>query len=206
MNNKNNISKRLTAYLLDVFFMYLLVYLISSIQFLNPTYDKLIEVTKAYNETVEAYKNEEISDEEYFEKNKAYIYDATKYNVSTNIIFVVVIFAYFGLFQKYNQGQTLGKKIMKIKVISKDDKEPSLGNYFLRILPMYYILLGSVIPFALSSLLVFLMGGSSFSVLYSLLVYGFVIIGIISFIIMYSRSDKRGLHDLIAGTKVVDAE
>ncbi|MBE6156456.1 MAG: RDD family protein [Firmicutes bacterium] len=206
MNIQNNISKRLIAYLLDAFFVYLLIYLISGIQLLNPTYNKLLEVSETYNEAVEAYKNEEISEEEYFEINKTYIYDATRYNVSTNIIFVVAVFAYYGLFQKYNKGQTLGKKIMKIKVTTIDDKEPSLGKYCLRILPMYYILLGSVIPFALSSILVFIMSASNFSVLYSFLVYGFVIIGIISFIIMYSRKDKRGLHDLIAGTKVVIVE
>ena len=112
-------------------------------------------------------------------------------------------FAYFGLFQKYNSGQTIGKKIMKIKVVDKDGKDPSLGKYFLRILPMYYISIGSVIPFALSSILVFVINSLVFSVIYSVLVYAFVILGIISFVMVYVRRDNRGLHDIISGTKVI---
>lgn len=206
MINQKLTTKRFTAYVLDAVLVYFFIVLVSNIRFINPTYNKLLEVTETYNETVEAYENDKITDDEYFEMNKQYIYDATKYNVSTNIVFVLVILAYFGVFQKFNNGQTLGKKIMKIKVVGVNDKDVNLPKYLLRVLPMYYILMGSVIPFLLSSILVFIMGASSFSITYSIMVYTFVAIGLISFVMSYVRKDHRGLHDLLAGTKVVSAE
>jgi len=204
MKKNKIITKRLTAYILDVFLVYLLIYLISCIRFINPTYDKLIEVTNDYNVAIESYNTGEITDDEYFEINKDYIYNATKYNISTNIVFILVVIAYYGLFQKYNGGQTLGKKIMKIRTVNLDEESPSFVKYLLRIIPMYYVLLGSVVPFIISSILVFIVNSSSFSIIYSSLVYLFIIISIVSFVMMVIRKDKRGLHDLIAGTKVIE--
>jgi len=204
MTKNKIITKRLTAYILDVFLVYLLIYLISCIRFINPTYDKLIEVTNDYNVAIESYNTGEITDDEYFEINKDYIYNATKYNISTNIVFILVVIAYYGLFQKYNGGQTLGKKIMKIRTVNLDEESPSFVKYLLRIIPMYYVLLGSVVPFIISSILVFIVNSSSFSIIYSSLVYLFIIISIVSFVMMVIRKDKRGLHDLIAGTKVIE--
>jgi len=206
MFNQKITTKRFTAYILDVVLVYFFIILVSNIRFINPTYDKLLEVTNNYNEAVEKLQDEKISEQEYFELNKQYIYEATKYNISTNIVFIVVTVAYFGLFQKFNNGQTLGKKIMKVRVVSTDDKEVTFSRYLLRILPMYYILMGSLIPFLLSTILVFIMGASSFSITYSIIVYVFVGIAIVSSIMTYVKKDHRGLHDLLARTKVINAE
>ena len=55
-----------------------------------------------------------------------------KYSVSYNIVIIIGLFAYFGLFQKYNNGQTIGKKIMKIKRLSSlliQRRKPILPRY-----------------------------------------------------------------------------
>lgn len=200
---EQNISRRLTAYLLDVFFVYLVIVLITNIRFINPTYNKLLEVTENYNVVTESYNKEEISDDEYLGATRDYLYDVTRYNISTSIVTVVVLFAYFGLFQKYNNGQTLGKKIMKLRITGIDDKPLSLVNSLLRVIPMQYVLIGSVIPIILNVILVNILNKAIFSNVYSILVYGFIIINIISFGMMYIRKDKRGLHDLLAKSKVV---
>lgn len=200
---EQNISRRLTAYLLDVFFVYLVIVLITNIRFINPTYNKLLEVTENYNVVTESYNKEEISDDEYLGATRDYLYDVTRYNISTSIVTVAVLFAYFGLFQKYNNGQTLGKKIMKLRITGIDDKPLSLVNSLLRVIPMQYVLIGSVIPIILNVILVNILNKAIFSNVYSILVYGFIIINIISFGMMYIRKDKRGLHDLLAKSKVV---
>lgn len=201
---EQNISKRLTAYLLDVFFVYLLIMLITSIRFINPTYDKLLEISENYSNLVEQYDKDEVNDEIYLEATQDYIYNVTRYNVSTSIVTIVVIFGYFGLFQKYNNGQTLGKKITKIKVVGENNENLSLGKYFLRILPMQYVLIGSVIPIMLNAILVFMLDKNLFCNIYTILVYSFAILGVISFMIMNIRKDKKGLHDLLAKSKVVN--
>ena len=201
---KNITLKRITAYLLDAFLVYLFIMLVSNIKVINPTYDKLLKISEDYNVAVSQYEKGEISDEEYLVINQNYVYDATKYNVSTNIIFIVVSILYYCVFQKFNNGQTLGKKIMKLKVVNNDSKSVSFGKYVLRLLPMYFIFIGSIIPYLLSSILVWFMSASSFSVAYSIIIYVFLFSGIISLMMVYKREDKKGLHDLIAGTKVIE--
>jgi len=73
------------------------------------------------------------------------------------------------LFWTYWNGQTPGKKLMGIKVVSVDNEPLTLGQSFLR-----------YIGYIISSLMFFI---------------GFIMIGV--------RRDKRGLHDLIARTKVI---
>jgi len=51
------------------------------------------------------------------------------------LLVIVPLFAFIGymvLFEAYNNGQTLGKKIMTIKVIRIDGQEPVMSDYFLR--------------------------------------------------------------------------
>lgn len=202
MEKQISISKRISAYLLDIFLVYCFMSLVTSIRFINPTYDKLLEVTNTYSEKVDKYNKKEINEKELLEANNVYLYKATKYNISTNIAIIVVIIAYFGLFQKYNNGQTLGKKIMKIKVTGVDNKSVSLCKYILRLMPMYFFLIGSIIPLILNSILVFVLNMDNFILVNSISVYAFFILAIISFTMAYIRKDHRGLHDIIAGTKV----
>ena len=201
---KNFMSKRLFAYILDAFLIYLFILLVSGIRFINPTYDKLLEVTEKYSEAETSYQNGDMKDDEFIKVSTQYIYDANRYNVSTNIVFMLVVFAYYGLFQKFNNGQTLGKKIMKLRVVSKDNKPVSILRYIIRTLSMYLVFFGSVIPYLLGTILVFVLKPNLFSTIYSLLVYVFLIIGIIPLLMAHRRSDKKGLHDLIAGTKVIE--
>ena len=63
MINQKLTTKRFTAYVLDVVLVYFFIVLVSNIRFINPTYNKLLEVTETYNETVEAYENDKITSE-----------------------------------------------------------------------------------------------------------------------------------------------
>ncbi len=202
-NDVVSVGKRVSAFLLDIFLVYILISLISTIKFINPNYDKFEEAYNAYNEIVEDYYDEKITLVEMNEQSKEHMYNISKYSVSTNIAALVIIFAYFGLFQKYNNGQTLGKKIMKIKVVGNDDNDVSLGRFILRIIPIYYIFIGNVISISLNSILVFLLSVNKYYIANSIIVYLLFGVGIVSFIMMITRKDKRGLQDLIAGTKVV---
>jgi uncharacterized RDD family membrane protein YckC len=61
------------------------------------------------------------------------------------LLIVLLFFAYFTFLE--SKGQTLGKRIMKIKVITLEGKKPGMGRAFVRtifrfvdILPFFYIL------------------------------------------------------------------
>jgi uncharacterized RDD family membrane protein YckC len=48
------------------------------------------------------------------------------------IVFYIPVLFYHLIFEIFYQGQSLGKKILKIKVAKIDGSEPTLGSYFIR--------------------------------------------------------------------------
>ena len=125
MNNVK-ITSRIMAYLLDIVLVFFFVQLITSIRFINPQYDKYIETADKYNKVYNSYLEKEINEIEFIEQNKENHYYLSKYSVSYNIVLVIVLIAYYGLFQKFNNGQTLGKKIMKIRVVGLENHNSSV--------------------------------------------------------------------------------
>jgi len=94
----------------------------------------------------------------------------------TSIVLGFTVFALVhGFFLKKN-GQTVGKKLVGIRIVGLDERVPTLGRLLgLRYLP---VMLVSVVP----------------------VIGAFAAIVDVLFIF---RSDRRCIHDLIAGTKVV---
>lgn len=198
-------SKRIGAYLLDILFVFLLVNLISSIKFINPNYDKYNEAYQNYQELITKNLSEEkVNIDEFTEISKEYSYELTKYGISYNIVTIIVLIGYFGLFQKYNNGQTLGKKIMKIKVVSDDETELSLIKCLLRTILVHYILVGNIIYLIVTSIVVNFITMNTFATLASIVSYITMGIGIISLILVSTKENKKGLHDLIIKSKVVN--
>ena len=194
-------SKRIMAFLLDILLVFFLASLVTSIHFINPYYKKFEE----YSEVTNNYLAEKISENEFLKLNYVNYYNVSRFSVPYNIAIVVILILYFVVFQKFNNGQTMGKQIMKIKVVNnKDDKDVSLMKYLLRCLPIYYLSIGSIVPLLLNSLILLFVKDKMFYIVSACINYAFVILGLITLVSMLSRKDKRGLHDLIANTKVIE--
>ena len=198
-----SVRKRFSAYLLDIILLYLLTSLIISIRFINPNYDKYIETYEQYNEVLKKYYEKEITSDELVDLNKDNLYYLTKYSISSNIVVIIVIIGYFVFFQKYNHGQTLGKKIMKIKVVGNDNKELSIWKLFIRTIPTYYIFVGNALAVLLNTLVVLFIDKDNFIYVNSVITYLFLGIGIVSLVMIYINKNKQGLHDKLAQSIVV---
>ncbi len=196
------VSKRIIAYLLDIILLVFIIGLVTSIRFINPNYDKYMDTYEKYSNVLEDYYNSNIDEQEMINLNKENYYYLTKYSVNYNIAIIIVIIAYFVFFQKYNNGQTIGKKIMKIKVVGTE-KEPSIFSYFIRTIAMYYIYVGSILPLVINTLLVYFFNVNNYLVVATIINYIFTFLAIISFVLILVRKDKRGIHELITNTKVV---
>jgi uncharacterized RDD family membrane protein YckC len=95
------------------------------------------------------------------------------------------------------EGQTLGKKVLKLRVVNFENSSISVGKSFLR-----YIILA--IPFSLN--------GAHFTneIMLSYLIYplSFVIFGgffSTPYLYIFNRATRQSLHDLIVGTYVVNS-
>ena len=201
------LSKRISAYLIDILFLFVIINLITDIKFINPYYDKYIESYEQYSELIENYNNEEINEEEFNELYNINYYEVSKYSIAYNVVIVLSIILYFVVFQKFNNGQTLGKKFLKIKVVENNTEEnASLLKYFLRSLPIYFIYIGGILPLIINSILVFVLNENNYMFISTIISYGFLILSIVTLVMLNVRKDERGIHDLLANTKVIYME
>lgn len=169
----------------------------------NETYKELI---------ISKYEDENISKNEYKEiiteiNNKFdlianyYVYLLGKKGVSNSIITLVCTLIYFGVLQYIFKGQTIGKKLFKLKVVSARDKKINIINYLLRTLIINDVLLNTIS-------IIFLLTTSKEIYNQANTIIGAAISFIQAIIIflVLTREDKRGLHDLLFNTKVISTE
>ena len=188
--------RRIGAYIVDIIVITIISSMFVRIEFLNPKYE---EYQKAYNEYID-YAGEVMNNPEKVNDNDLndITYNLSKTGLATNVITLVVTILYFVGFQYINQGQTLGKKLFKIKVVGSKNDRPKFYQILIRAL-----LINSIVTNAISEILISTLSKNAYmaSSQYVQLVDMAIIVA--SFILIMFREDGKGLHDMIAGTKVV---
>ncbi len=202
--------KRLIAYAIDFFLVSIIITLLCNIRALNPKYS---EYEEAYEKYVDVYESV-IHDD-----NQAYIinpelenlmYQVSKYSISFDIIRIVVVVAYFTLFPLIFNGQTIGKRIAKLRLVHKDDdKKIKFYTYFFR--SLIYPIFSSGIFFCAFSVACGVLQLVIFRQNYFLTLSKFILVlnlvwGYSDSIFCLSRKDYRSLHDLITKTKVIEVK
>ena len=190
--------KRIVAYIID----YLLITLVSTalvyITFINPRYDEYLEASKEYNAVAEQYYSKEITAKEFSEQINDLSYELNSTGYVYTIGNIIIIFLYFGVFVYFTKGQTLGKRIMGIKIVSNKGKDLKIYNYFIRA----FILNGVILN--LCTLIAICFKESTYLKIYSAASNFDLILMIILFLMILFWKNGRGLHDILAGTKVID--
>lgn len=198
-------KNRLFAYIFDIIIVFFIISLINQIKFLNPNYDKYIKTSQEYSELLSTYSEGEIDIKEFNESSNNYYYFLSKYGISNNIVTIIVLILYYVLFQKYNNGQTIGKRLYKIKVVDEEGNNPGIIKYLLRILFSYYTLIGGFIPLIINTILILCLKKKLFLEISSIISSLFLIIFIISIVLIIFSKNKKSIHDLISKTKVVNS-
>lgn len=175
-------------------------------------YDELLKKEIYLDILTEQYEDNKISKGEYKEitnkinedttnLTKDYNYILGKIAISDSIITIITTLLYFGVIQYILKGQTVGKKLLNLQVVSASKKELNIINYILRSLIINNVLLNAIglIFLAYSSKKIYLQADSTLSLLVS-------IVEAITIFLVMTREDKRGLHDLLFNTKVISLE
>ncbi len=223
----NTRFKRIAAYFIDMVIVSIVVFGLTNIKQINYQYDNHEKVSKEYQKYIDKYekledkyedakddyKDKKITKEEYnkikssyndykkgYEKQiKKFNYEISKNSVISTIISIAIVIAYFGIFQFSMNGQTIGKKLMKLKVVKNKKGELTIFNYLIRCA----ILNGVIINLVLI-IFVNIFSANDFYMANYIVSNIQSIVEILILIMIFMTSDARGLHDYIAGTKVID--
>lgn len=192
---KATFLQRFSAYILDVILLSIILGIISAASLNGSNYSKLLEEQE---DLVNKYTKEEISIEEYQKEIKSLDYEISKESYPSTIIGLIISSAYFIIFQYFNKGQTIGKKLMGIKIRKRDGEKLKLIDIIIRAVIINSILTTIVSLVASLTLKVdaYYIIKTTFGTLETL----FVLVS--SFMILY-RQDKLGLQDIITKTEVV---
>lgn len=189
---KADFFKRIFAYMIDYFIILLVL------SFITANINVGSDITEKVNNLTNEYKNGNITIAEYNEEVLPLNYELTKRKLPVNVITCVIIIGYYIVFAYFNKGQTLGKKICKIRVVNDKGERASIWNILIRSLFIYGIIttLYSLISINFLDIESFNYSVSVVSVIECLFI-------VISLLMMLYKKDGRGLHDIIAKTKVI---
>lgn len=196
--NKKPIFRRIFAYIIDFIIVAYISGLFASIEFINPYLEKYNETSDKYFEMFNNIDSNEVifTAEDIINLD----YDLTYYGSITSLITIAVIILYFVIFQYFNKGKTIGKALLKIKVVNENNERPYLIQFLLRSL-----IVNSIVINLLTNMLVVFTTKQTFI---NINVYlQFINTGLLLFTfgMMIIRDDGRGLHDLFGKTHVVYA-
>lgn len=191
-------NKRFFAYIIDIFIVLVIANLITMF---IPISEKTQDYYKELQTTQKKMYDKEIDVKEYTDIVLEDNYNISKGTVLISLTSIIIYILYFVVYQVYNNGQTVGKKLMKIKVKSITDESLSINTMLFRTLIIYGIA-ANIINLMLILLLkkeLYLSISNTISIIQSLI----VIISV--FMILFSKQ-KRGIHDIITKTEVVNKE
>ena len=210
------VVKRVIAYVIDLIIVTLISTILTTNTYLNKDYGRYIETYDKYEKYYESYEKEiekleelndkeKISDKEYKKelekinkKNIDYNYEIIKLSIMPTIISILVILLYFVVIQFYMGGKTLGKKIMKLRVVSNKEKKLNILNFLLRSL-----VLNSVFVNIMSVIFVIVLSKKIYLIFNEIIyVVSYILEMTIIFMIIFDKNN-RGLHDYVANTKVI---
>ncbi len=193
---KASLKKRMTAYLIDIIIMLIILGFISILY--KPNNEVL---NNSINLLTMQYASGDINFTNYMTESSEIYKQIDLNNLIINIINAVYIIGYFVILPYFNNGQTLGKRIMSINVRAISNKKITIQNLFIRNLIINGLL------YLLAVIICSLIIPANYYFI-TVTILGIVQIGLIlvsMFMVVY-RKDKKGLHDLISKTWVASTK
>ena len=190
------LSKRLLAFIIDLIIVFSLSSLLTSFipvnQKVSGYYEKLEDLVNNVTEKQVKLNN-------YIDEVNSITYEINRESVLEGILDIVIYLLYFIVLPMYNNGQTFGKKLLRIRVTSNSVKQIDSNSLLLRALLLYNIwakiLLIILIVFINKQMYIKI---SNYAEYVQLILMATIVLTILL------RKDRRGLHDLVAKTKVIE--
>ena len=191
-------SQRVLAFLIDLLLLSIICSLITMFVPVNDTATKLYE---EQNRVLEGYVDGSVSMEEYVNQMVDLGYDISRQTVIVSIVTIVISLLYYVVYPCYNNGQTLGKKLMKIKIKKTNDTELSMNDLLIR-----SMINNSILVNIINVILVLFLSKNLYLSTSSLVSFIQYLVLIISLIMIAFTKNAQGLHDKVCKTEVIVAD
>lgn len=188
-------SQRFVAFMIDLFLVSALTTLVTTFIPTNGTIDKLYD---QQTKIIENYTSQKITMEEYVNQLVDISYDIAKQTGIATLVGIAISLLYYVLYVYKNDGQTIGKKMMKIKIKKKNDDQLTMNDLLFRTM----ILQGTLVSIIGFCTILFLNKDTYLATnsLLNLVQYSILLV---SFFLIAFTKEKQGLHDKLVGTIVV---
>jgi uncharacterized RDD family membrane protein YckC len=188
-------SQRFVAFMIDLFLVSALTTLVTTFIPTNGTIDKLYD---QQTKIIENYTSQKITMEEYVNQLVDISYDIAKQTGIATLVGIAISLLYYVLYVYKNDGQTIGKKMMKIKIKKKNDDQLTMNDLLFRTM----ILQGTLVSIIGFCTILFLDKDTYLATnsLLNLVQYSILLV---SFFLIAFTKEKQGLHDKLVGTIVV---
>ena len=191
-------SQRVLAFLIDLLLLSIICSLITMFVPVNDTATKLYE---EQNRVLEGYVDGSVSMKEYVNQMVDLGYDISRQTVIVSIVTILISLLYYVVYPCYNNGQTLGKKLMKIKIKKTNDTELSMNDLLIR-----SMINNSILVNIINVILVLFLSKNLYLSTSSLVSFIQYLVLIISLIMIAFTKNAQGLHDKVCKTEVVVAD
>ena len=191
-------SQRVLAFLIDLVLLSIICSLITMFVPVNDTATKLYD---EQNRVLEGYVDGSVSMKEYVNQMVDLGYDISRQTVIVSIVTIVISLLYYVVYPCYNNGQTFGKKLMKIKIKKTNDTELSMNDLLIR-----SMINNSILVNIINVILVLFLSKNLYLSTSSLVSFIQYLVLIISLIMIAFTKNAQGLHDKVCKTEVVVAD
>lgn len=188
-------TRRLCAYTLDILLFILIIILVSQVipehKNVRILKDQLIltnenKIREVFDNTTYIVQYSEISQE------------LDRLNVNYSIFNLGYIFAYFIIIPLFFGAQTLGMRAFRIKIVSVDGSKFTFWDLLFR-----NVIANGLGVLICSTIMVWILPPVPYYVMVTFLVGLQILVVFITGIMILYKGDKRGLQDIITGTRVI---
>lgn len=188
--------KRFLAYLVDI----ILVSIVATLIALPFRTESIEKVDNQIIEVTQKALQGKIKTEAYTTQLNELAYQKAKLDGISNIIIILISVLNFIVYQGITKGQTIGKKLLKIKIVKINGNELTFNDLIFRNLLNNFIFFDILLAvFALIGRKPYIYGYRSINIVETILL-------IVSVFMIAIRKDGRSVMDLLTNTMVVKVE
>lgn len=210
-------KKRLAAFIIDFFIVVFISSTLSGLSYLNPYISDYNKCQLELNDLMIEYQSIVMKTEskDSFVSAINFVNDkmvpklvvAEKYNVFNLLWYVLIFLLYNVLFAYFNNGQTLGKKLFKLRVVNKGEDKVTFGRLLLKNSfngsSLYY---GIILVAIVRILTACVMNEGLFLVIFYGIIMTSLLFEISLLVTLFTSKGSRLTSDMIARTEVIEVK